>query len=185
MKAALESLSRGIYVVRNTTFLQLILRVLVAVLGVLAAQLAGLWAPSQFAPTLLTLATVGALASALWPTTPLPMATLLLVGGAWFVAGAETAWWQWVALASALAVFHFGCALASVAPAWAATRDVARSFAGAAGRYAAMAVGAALLVAGVGLGFDVPGPEVWVALGAGGLLLVALGLRWWLAREER
>ena len=168
-----ELVAGWIYAVRITSWQQWLLRLTVLGSGAGAAALCWAWFPVVISTALLVTAVLLAALSAVRPDSSAPLVHAGVVGLWWLAGGADGVWWQWLAVAALVGVFHLTAALAAAAPSWAViTRRAGARMSRAVAGFAAVGVaagGAVLAVTSVPAG--ALGPWWVVAGGADGV--------WW------
>ena len=148
MRDLAELVAAWIYAVRITSGQQWALRMVVLASGVGAAALCAAGFPTVVSSALFVVAALMTAASVVRPDSAAPLGLVAVVALSWLSGGAYSAWWEWLAVAGLVAVFHLSVAFAAAAPSYAtitgrAARRMVRGLAGFVG--VSVAVGAGVV----------------------------------------
>lgn len=166
MRDLAELVAAWIYALQITSRQQWVLRAAVVTSGAGSAILCWLWFPTVVSTALLVATILLALAATVRPDSAAAWGLVAVVAVSWLSGGAHAEWWQWLAVAAVVAVFHLTTAFAAAAPSYATItrRAASRMAAGVAGfTGVSVAAGAAVVAltalpdGALGLGWVVAG----------------------------
>lgn len=180
-----EGLAGWIHAVQIMSWQQWVLRLTLLASGAAAAALCSVWFPVTVSTTLLVVALVLALGSAVWPDSVAPLFFIAVVALWWLAGGAGSSLpggdggspWRWLGVSAAVAVFHLSSAFAAAAPSYAritgrAAVLLSRGLIG----FVAVSVGVGAAVLGLAALPDAVLGLGWVAAGALAVAAVTVAL---------